>query len=136
MVTAVLSEPEMRTLRAVADALLPAGGAFPLGAREVETAERVASFLEALPHGTQRQVRLLLRAWETMPLASRHATRFSALSDTARSAWLERCQASRLPWRRGSLVLLKTLCLSAFCSARRGGGAVRAFPPPFRARPG
>jgi len=35
----------MRALRAVADALLPAGGPFPLGADDVGTAERVAAYL-------------------------------------------------------------------------------------------
>src|SRR5213083_1708230 len=68
---------------------------------------------------TQRQVRLLLRAWEAAPLASRHFRRFSRLAPAARDEWVERCLASRLPWRRIPLLLLKTLCLSAFCADPR-----------------
>src|SRR5690242_12283393 len=102
----------MRTLRAVAEALIPAGGAFPIAANDTAVAERVAQYLERVPRGTRKQIGWLLRAWDAMPLASRHLARFSALSDTARGAWLDRCQASRLPWRRAPLVLLKTLCLA------------------------
>src|SRR5215468_4282399 len=109
----------MRVLGAVADALLPAGGAFALGARDVATAERISAYLERVPPGTRSQVRWLLRAFDAIPIASRHRARFSALSDEARAAWLRSCDASRLPWQRVPLVLLKTLCLAAFCADRR-----------------
>ncbi|HLY39065.1 MAG TPA: GMC family oxidoreductase [Candidatus Binatia bacterium] len=115
----MLSDAEMRTLRAVAETLIPAGGGFPLAAGDAAVADRVASYLERVPRGTQKQIRRLLRAWDVMPIASRHAGRFSSLTDAARTAWLERCQASPLPWRRAPLVLLKTLCLAAFCADRR-----------------
>src|SRR5262245_36247276 len=109
----------MRVLGAVADALLPAGGAFALGARDVGTADRIARYLEGVPASTRSQLRWLLRAFDAMPIASRYRARFGALSDEERAAWLQRCDASRLPWRRVPLVLLKTLCLAAFCADRR-----------------
>src|SRR5436305_1042806 len=115
----MLSDAELRVLRALAEALIPPGGPFPLGAGDVGTAERLARYLQRMAPETQGQVRLLLRAWEAAPLASRHLRRFSRLAPAAREAGVERCLASRLPWRRIPLLLLKTLCLSAFCADPR-----------------
>src|SRR5438046_1641200 len=115
----MLSDAELRVLRALAEALIPPGGPFPLGAGDVGTAERLARYLQRMAPETQGQVRLLLRAWEAAPLASRHLLRLSRLAPAARDAWGERCLASRLPWRRIPLLLLKTLCLSAFCADPR-----------------
>ena len=115
----MLSDAELHTLRAVAEALIPPGGRFPLGAGDVGTAERAGRYLAGMAPETQRHVRLLLRAWEAAPLASRHLRRFSRLAPAARDEWVERCLASRLPWRRVPLLLLKTLCLSAFCADPR-----------------
>src|SRR5205809_4650271 len=115
----MLSDAELRVLRAVAEALIPPGGPFPLGAGDVGTAERLARYLQGMAPETERQVRLLLRAWEAAPLASRHLRRFSRLAPAAREEWGERCLASRLPWRRIPLLLLQPLCLSAFCADPR-----------------
>ena len=115
----MLSAAELRTLRAVAEALIPPGGPFPLGAGNVGTAERAGRYLAGMAPETQRQVRALLHAWEGASLASRHLRRFSRLAPAARAEWVERCLASRLPWRRIPLLLLKTLCLSAFCADPR-----------------
>jgi choline dehydrogenase-like flavoprotein len=115
----VLSESEIRTLRAVADALIPAGGPFPLGAEDVGTGDRLAASLSGMPPALRRQLRLLVRAWNAGPLASRHLRRFTRLTPAARAEWLASCQASRAPWKRIPLALLKTLCLSAFCADPR-----------------
>jgi choline dehydrogenase-like flavoprotein len=115
----VLSSTERRTLAAVADAIIPQGGPFPLGASDVDVTARIESYLDRLPAATRTQIRLLLRAWEVAPIASRRVGRFTRLDPRARAAWVADCQASRTPWRRGSLYLLKTLCLAAFCSDPR-----------------
>src|SRR5437867_5777527 len=109
----------MRALRAVADAFIPRGGPLPLGADDVGTAERLAGYLERMTPATRTGVRMLLRAWELAPLASRHLRRFSRLAPDARAAWTDACDTSRSPWRRIPLGLLKTLCLAAFCADPR-----------------
>src|SRR5206468_12203306 len=96
----MLSDAELHTLRAVAEALIPPGGRFPLGAGDVGTAERVERYLAGMAPETQRQVRLLLRAWEAAPLASRHFRRFSRLSPAAREEWGGRGLASPLARRQ------------------------------------
>src|SRR5216684_2591038 len=108
----MLSDAELHTLRALAEALIPPGGRFPLGAGDVGTAERVGRYLAGMAPETQRQVRLLLRAWEAAPLASRHLRRFSRLAPAARDEWVERCLASRLPWRLVLNLPPTTLCHS------------------------
>lgn len=106
-------------LRAVADALIPRDGAFPLGAEDVDVIGRVATYLGRMTPATRLGVRGLLHAWEAGPLASRHLRPFTRLAPGARAAWMETCAESRAPWRRGPLKLLKVLCLAAFCADSR-----------------
>ena len=103
----------------LAEALLPAVDAFPIGAAEVDMAGRVGAYLAHLTPATRTQLRALLRAWEAGPLASRHLRPFSRLSPSARMAWVEQCAASRAPWRRLPLTLLRMICLAAFCADPR-----------------
>jgi len=124
----VLTATEFRTLAAVADALVPRGGTFPLGAADVDTAGRVVRYLAHMPAGSRRQIRALLRGWELGPLASRHLRTFSALSPAARAAWVESCLTSHAPWRRIPVLLLKTLCLTAFCADQRVEAALGYAP--------
>jgi len=81
----MLSDAELHTLRAVAEALIPPGGRFPLGAGDVGTAERAGRYLAGMAPETQRQVRLLLRAWEAAPLASRRRRGRSGSSAASRA---------------------------------------------------
>ena len=81
----MLSDAELRVLRAVAEALIPPGGPFPLGAGDVGTAERLARYLQGMAPETERQVRLLLRAWEAAPLASRRRRGKSGASAASRA---------------------------------------------------
>lgn len=106
-------------LRAVADALIPRGGAFPLGADDVDVVEILDRYLARMAPATRTQIRALLRAWEAAPLASRHLRPFSRLSPAARATWVAGSQATHAPWRRIPLLLLKTLCLTAFCADAR-----------------
>ncbi|TMB21108.1 MAG: GMC family oxidoreductase, partial [Deltaproteobacteria bacterium] len=80
---------------------------------------RVGAYLARLTPATRTQLRVLLRAWEAGPLASRHLRPFSRLAPSARAAWVEQCSASRAPWRRMPLTLLRMVCLAAFCADPR-----------------
>ena len=115
----MLTPGEARTFANVAEAIVPRGGDFPLGAADVGVAERATAWMERLPTGACRQIRMLLRAWEASPLASRHLRSFSRLSPETRAAWVETCAASPAPWRRIPLVLLKMLALAAFTADPR-----------------
>ncbi|HYV57416.1 MAG TPA: GMC family oxidoreductase [Candidatus Nitrosopolaris sp.] len=115
----MLSRAEARTVSTLAEALLPAVDAFPIGAAEVDMAARVGAYLAHLTPATRTQLRALLRAWEAGPLASRHLRPFSRLAPSARTAWVEQCAASRAPWRRLPLALLRMVCLAAFCTDPR-----------------
>jgi choline dehydrogenase-like flavoprotein len=115
----MLSPADMRTLLAFADALLPHGGPFSLGADEVGAAGRLAGYLARMPSATRAQLRALVRAFEVGPVASSRLRRFTRLDRRARIDWLETCEASRAPWRRAPLLLLKALTLTAFCADPR-----------------
>ena len=115
----MLTRAELRTLTNVAEAIVPHGGDFALGAADVGLGERAAAWIERLPPSARRQLRVLLHAWEAGSLASHHLRPFSRLSPRARTAWIETCAVSRAPWRRIPLVLLKMLVLAAFTADPR-----------------
>jgi len=108
---------ELATLAAVADALIPRGGAFPLGAADVGVAGRLNHYLGDFSPATQRQIRWLLAAWELSPLLSRHLKPFSHLSASERAAYVEEAAHSRYPWRHIPIGLLKQLCGVAYGAA-------------------
>jgi len=108
---------QLATLAAVADAIIPRGGAFPLGAADVGVAGRLDRYLNAFSPATRRQVALLLAAWELSPLASRYLRPFSRLSAAERERFVEEAALSRYPWRRIPITALKQLCGLTFGAA-------------------
>jgi choline dehydrogenase-like flavoprotein len=108
---------QLATLAAVADAIVPRGGAFPLGAADVGVASRLNCYLNAFSPATRRQVSLLLAAWEISPLLSRQMKPFSRLSAAERERFVEEAARSRYPWRRIPITILKQLCGFAYGAA-------------------
>jgi choline dehydrogenase-like flavoprotein len=107
------------TLRALASAVVPHGGTFPLGADDVDTAGRLAGYVSSLPAAQRRALLLLVTAWEYLPLFSRYRHPFSRLTPSEREAFLRRSEGSRLLPRRLAAFWLKTLCLMSFTSDQK-----------------
>lgn len=83
----VLAPGEWQVLAAAADTVIPRGGAFALGAADVDLAARIDAFLAAQPEALAGGVRgaLLLLEWGA-PLLAGRAARFSALGAEERAA--------------------------------------------------
>ena len=107
--TGPLRARQLATVAAVADAIIPRGGAFPLGAADVDVARRLNEYLRAFSPAMQRQIKLLISAWEYGALASRHLRPFSRLDEAARERFVLDAAHSRYPWRRVPVVWLKQL---------------------------
>lgn len=103
-----------RTLAATAEAILPRGGALPLGAGDAGVPGILARSAAGMPPAARAGLRAALWALELAPLA-RRGRRFSRLSESERAAFLERAAAAR-PLRRGLLMAFKTLCVAAYTS--------------------
>ena len=112
-----LRASQLATLAAIADAVVPRGGAFPLGACDVDVAGRLNHHLNAFSPSTRRQIALLVTAWEYSSLFSRHLTPFSRLSAPARERFTEAALHSRYPWRRVPVGLLRQLCSLVYAAA-------------------
>jgi len=112
----VVGARRIATLRALASAVVPSGGPFPLGADDVDTAGRLAGYLSRFPAPARRALLLLITAWEYTPLLSRYRRPFSRLTRSEREAFLRECEGSRLLPRRLAAFWLKTLCLMSFTS--------------------
>ena len=112
-----LGERQLATVAAIADAILPAGGAFPLGAHDVDVAGRLNHYLNAFNPSTRRQIALLVTAWEYSSLFSRHLTPFSRLGAEDRERFTAAALRSRYPWRRLPVGLLRQLCSLVYGAA-------------------
>jgi len=114
----VLTPAQWTVLDAVADAIVPPGGAFELGARGVDLATRIDGFLasesRALLAGLGSALLLVERV---SPLLAGRLTPFSQQDEAGRTACLEALGASRVSTLREVFGGMKTLCLFAFYAA-------------------
>ncbi len=111
----VLDAAEWALLGAVADTFVPHGGAFELGARDVELPRRIDAFLAGERPAVVRGLAaaLLLIEWAS-PLASGRLARFSQLDAGARSRCIDALRTSRVGFLREVYAGLKQLCLFTF----------------------
>ena len=111
----VLDPGEWALLGIVADTLIPHGGAFELGARDVDLATRIDAFLAAESVAVLRglSAALLLIEWGS-PLASGRVARFSQLGPDERAACIDALCRSRIGLLRDVYAGLKQLCFFSF----------------------
>src|SRR5712692_7925281 len=114
-----LTAARRATLAALADSLLPHGGALEPGAADVNVAGQLDSYLDRCAPGARRTVNLMLTAFNLSSIASRHARPFRWLGPAAREAYLVACEKSKIRQRRETLIALKSLSLTLFRSAER-----------------
>src|SRR5229473_1689874 len=114
-----LTAARRATLAALADSILPHGGALEPGARDVNVAGQLDSYLDRCAPGTRRTVDLMLTAFNLSSIASRQARPFRMLGPAAREAYLMDCEKSKIRQRRETLIALKALILMFFCSDDR-----------------
>lgn len=112
---AVFDASARRTLASVADAFVPRGGAFPLGAIDVDLAGRIERYVATSAPDLEGALRgaLLVVEWASPLLAGRFA-RFSSLDLDARTSCLEALLHSRLALARDAFVGLKQLVTFQF----------------------
>ncbi len=82
-------------------------------------AGQLDSYLDRCAPGTRRTVNLMLTAFNLSSVASRYARPFRLLGVTAREAYLQSCETSKIRQRRETLIALKALILMFFCSDDR-----------------
>jgi choline dehydrogenase-like flavoprotein len=114
-----LSSARRSTLAALADTVLPRGGALAPGATDVDVAGQLDAYLDRCSPGTRRTVSLMLTAFNISSVASRGARPFRFLSAATREAYVLACETSRIRQRRETLIALKALILMFFCSDQR-----------------
>jgi hypothetical protein len=111
----VLDAAQWSVLDVVADTFVPRGGAFPLGARDVDLARRIDSLLVGEPPAVLRGLVAALFAIEwAAPLATGRFARFSRLDAEARTAAVEALCRSRVALLRDVYAGLKQLCSFSF----------------------
>lgn len=122
-----LDAAEIRTLRAVAEAMAPAGHGLPAAAGvdgprvdAVDVAVPLTEFLDGLPRRRVRLIKLALRAFERSPIR----WRFSRASLDLRQDYLRRMDGSSSILRQDLLLLLKVLVNSGYANDLRVRTAV------------
>src|SRR5712691_9890905 len=114
-----LTAARRATLVALADSILPHGGALVLGASDVNVAGQLEAYLDRCAPGTRRTVNLMLTAFNLSSILSRHQRPFRMLGAESREAYLVACETSKIRQRRETLIALKALILMFFCSDDR-----------------
>lgn len=110
-----LAASELAILEAVADTFVPSGGAFAIGAREVDLARRIDAVAASQGPDVVRGLRGALWLVElASPLLLGRLTRFSKLSAADRTACVRALAGSRLVVARDVFAGLKQLCLFSF----------------------
>jgi hypothetical protein len=128
------SDARRRTLRAFARSVAPEMAALDETAW-LDVESTIARMLETRPRQMQRQVLLLLRVLEHLPIL-RYGRPLSSLDDSRRSRFLESLQRSRVPLVRRGIWGLRTLVLMGFYTRAETMRAVgyRAATDGWRAR--
>jgi hypothetical protein len=106
-VAATLDEGSRRILRATAEAFLPRGGSFPLGAEEIAMAEKVETHLAGFHPLVLPLTAAVLRWLDIQPLFHLRAARLQNLTVAERARVLEAMERSRLLLRRQPVLMLK-----------------------------
>jgi hypothetical protein len=101
-------------LRAVLDALVPRGGAFPTGAADTDVDAALARYFATLHPLGPIGLRLLLAAIEYGAVLFERTRPFSQLAPEVRERALAAWETSRLPPRRQLIASLKLLALMHF----------------------
>lgn len=132
----VLDPGEWALLGVVADTLIPRGGAFELGARDVDLATRIDAFLAGESVAVLRglSAALLLIEWGS-PLASGRVARFSRLGADERAACIDALCRSRIDLLREVYAGLKQLCFFTFYAIDASWPAVGYDGPWVAAKP-
>jgi hypothetical protein len=107
-----------RVFGAIVESMIPAGGSFPEGARDVLLLRDLESFVAGSASLAPRMLRLGLRLFDVSPyiLPPLRLRRFSHLSPEERVRLLETWEQSRLLPRRQAMHLLKLLVMTHFYS--------------------
>ena len=111
----VLDAAQWTLLDAIADTFVPRGGAFELGARDVDLARRIDALLadEAPAVRDGLGSALLVVEWGA-PLAAARLGRFSSLDEAGRAASIDALRTSRVGVLRDVYAGLKQACLFSF----------------------
>src|SRR5437867_5638898 len=106
--------PDRELLKAVLDALVPRGGAFPIGAADTDLDETLARYFARLHPFGPAGLRLLLRAVEYGAVVFERTRPFSRLAPAARERALAAWETSRFGARRQLVARVKLLALMHF----------------------
>ncbi len=109
-----LTPAEFEVLRAVADAMVPRGGAFALGAEDVGVAEAIDGLLHYFPADLRVGFRRVLWFVRISPLLSLKFTTFTGMSPEERTAYLRGWEESRFYPRRIVITMIKLLVTMVF----------------------
>jgi hypothetical protein len=91
-----LTAARRATLVALADSILPHGGALGPGASDVNVAGQLEAYLDRCAPGTRRTVNLMLTAFNLSSILSRHLRSFRMLGARSREAYLVACETSKI----------------------------------------
>lgn len=108
-----LSRATRRVMEAIADTIIPSDGPPKPGALDMGLVERLLDFLSIIPLAPLA-FKIACWSWEFCPIWSGRFARFSRLSLEERTRVLESWENSRFMFRRGALLITKSIWMASF----------------------
>ena len=112
-----ISQGTRKVMEALADTIIPGGDDGRPGALDMDLVDRFLEFLGQFPPAP-RWFAVFCWMWEFCPLWSGRLVRFSGLSFEERTRILESWENSRFFFRRGALIIFKSIFLATFYNNR------------------
>ena len=111
--SARISSSSRKVVETLAETIVPSEGPDRPGALDGDAVDRLLDWLGGIP-GARDVFLDFCWFWEFSPVWSGRWARFSRLGLPERTKLLEQWQSSRMPLKRGALLLLKAVFLAAF----------------------
>lgn len=123
----VLDQKLYMITQAVADTLAPTGGAFQVGAQDVDAALLFDNYIDRLGKLPLKLIKTVLYLLEYAPLFTR-LKRFSRMNQEQRLNYLRGWENSRIASKRNLFVMIKMLILMPFYSHDAVANAMNYHP--------
>lgn len=113
--------------QAIADTIIPSGGAFQLGARDVDAVLLFDNYIDQLGKLPLKLIKTVIYLFEYAPMLTRFK-RFTKMNPEQRLRYLQSWENSRFASERNILVMLKMLILMPFYSDDAVANAINYHP--------
>ncbi len=119
----VLNQRLYEITQAIADAIVPQGGAFEIGAKDIDTALIFDHYIDRMSKLQLKFIKYIIYMFEYSPMFTK-LKRFTKMSSNERLDYLKGWENSKLSSKRQILIMMKLLLMMCFYSNKAAQDAI------------